>query len=882
MIKFYIKNTHGKFFFDECTKEEKDSLKKLLIEKFTVKDSSLERDYRVIRGQMSPYKCFYNEEYDIIQSGLWPYISAYAKKENIQLEIHDLRKFQKPNLKRFEQIKKNGIGDYKTLRDFQPEAIEACLKYQKGIVCLPPASGKTLISGILTQVYDKSRFLFLFDRVDLLDQTYREFTERLKIPKEEIDIVGAGESDSTGARIILLSLMSYKNVFPEFPYIDILIADECLPGDTLIYTESGRQKTIASLVNSKSTEKVLSYNEKTNTYEYKKIYNWYDNGEKNLYKINFYGKSNFKITQNHKVYLIENDKLIKKRVDELKKGDQLVLIDKTKANSQYFKSPRGRIGAFKLNKIQQQVLIGTVLGDSHISLNASAKVAARLRMNHCEKQKDYLNFKKELLSNLNFSDLRSDPSSYTPNKIIYSTTSKSSNELKNYHNLFYLNKKKIIKKELLNLIDDISLAFWIMDDGSRSQKNDYTLSTHSFSKKENLLLVDFFKKRFNLDCKISLDGRSKKYYIRFSRKEGLKISSIISPYVPNCMNYKLDPKHRNNFKNLEVGKKLEYTTNEIESIEKNIYKERVYNISVEDNHNYVIQSDILVGNCHSTGRTETSEKIIFSCQNAPHTFGFSATPDVIGEDNPYEQMRLYANIGPIIYKKTFEQQMDSGVLADTTVYIHKINSKEKLPIVGSWNDIYSRRKIKSDKDKEALIKEGYEIIKEGSEEIARKFIDYGDESRLYTYNENRNLKIKEIAESSERCLILFSKIKHGELLKSLIPNSILVHGKDDRESRNKAKDELAKNKNTIIIASSIFDVGVDLPSIRNLIIASSHINTSRIIQKAGRATRKNESIGKLVAAIHDFDTNDNQIAIKQTKRKIQVYKDIMKLKMEFV
>lgn len=512
MIKFYIKNTHGKFFFDECTKEEKDSLKKLLIEKFTVKDSSLERDYRVIRGQMSPYKCFYNEEYDIIQSGLWPYISAYAKKENIQLEIHDLRKFQKPNLKRFEQIKKNGIGDYKTLRDFQPEAIEACLKYQKGIVCLPPASGKTLISGILTQVYDKSRFLFLFDRVDLLDQTYREFTEKLKIPKEEIDIVGAGESDSTGARIILLSLMSYKNVFPEFPYIDIIVSDET----------------------------------------------------------------------------------------------------------------------------------------------------------------------------------------------------------------------------------------------------------------------------------------------------------------------------------------------------------------------------------HSTGRTETSEKIIFSCQNAPHTFGFSATPDVIGEDNPYEQMRLYANIGPIIYKKTFEQQMDSGVLADTTVYIHKINSKEKLPIVGSWNDIYSRRKIKSDKDKESLIKEGYEIIKEGSEEIARKFIDYGDESRLYTYNENRNLKIKEIAESSERCLILFSKIKHGELLKSLIPNSILIHGKDDREARNKAKEQLSKNKKTILIASSIFDVGVDLPSIRNLIIASSHINTSRVIQKAGRATRKNESIGKLVAAIHDFDTNDNQIAIKQTKRKIQIYKDIMKLKMEFV
>lgn len=512
MIKLIIKNTHGKFFFDEASENEASSFKNLLEEKFTARDSSLDRDYRVVRGLMSPNKCFYSKEYDIIQSGLWPYVSAYAKKQGIEISVQDLRKFQEPNKKNLNRILKNGIGKFKQIREFQKEALLACVKYNKGIICLPPGSGKSVILGVLTQIYDKAKILFIFDRLDLINQTYKVFTEDLNIPKSDIDVVGAGESDSTGARLIFLSMMSYKNVFHELPYVDIIMADEC----------------------------------------------------------------------------------------------------------------------------------------------------------------------------------------------------------------------------------------------------------------------------------------------------------------------------------------------------------------------------------HSSARTDTSEKIIFSCQNTPHTFGFSATPDVIGEDNPYEQMRLYANIGPIIYKRTFEEQQDAGTLASTTVRIHKIVSDKKLPIVGSWNDIYVKKKFKSEDEKLRLIKEGYEIVKDSGDEVARKFVDFGDETRLYIQNEARNQKIVEIAESSERVLILFSKIKHGVILKNLIPSAILISGKDDIQQRNKAKDELQKNKNSIVIASSIFDVGVDLPAIKNLIIASSHINTSRIIQKYGRSTRKNESTGKLSAIIHDFDTNDNQIAIKQTKRKIEVYEKIIKAKMEYV
>ena len=120
------------------------------------------------------------------------------------------------------------------------------------------------------------------------------------------------------------------------------------------------------------------------------------------------------------------------------------------------------------------------------------------------------------------------------------------------------------------------------------------------------------------------------------------------------------------------------------------------------------------------------------------------------------------------------------------------------------------------------------------------------------------------------------------MLKELIPNAILVSGKDDLQARKIAKEELAKNPKAIILASSIFDVGVDVPAIKNLIVAGSHVNTGRVIQKAGRATRKNESIGKLTATIHDFDTSENAMAVKQTKKKIKIYEEIMKLKMVFI
>lgn len=78
---------------------------------------------------------------------------------------------------------------------------------------------------------------------------------------------------------------------------------------------------------------------------------------------------------------------------------------------------------------------------------------------------------------------------------------------KEYIDLFYINEPitnkriKIIPPNLGELLTKKSLAYWIMDDGTRTH-NSLMLCTHSFSLEENQLLVQILAEKFKLDCKI--------------------------------------------------------------------------------------------------------------------------------------------------------------------------------------------------------------------------------------------------------------------------------------------------------------------------------------------------------------------------------------------
>lgn len=291
---------------------------------------------------------------------------------------------------------------------------------------------------------------------------------------------------------------------------------------------------------------------------------------------------------------------------------------------------------------------------------------------------------------------------------------------------------------------------------------------------------------------------------------------------------------------------------------------------------------ILADEVHSTGRIDTSEKIIYSCQNASLRIGLSATP---WNDNPYETMRLLGNFGPVVFKRETIEHIEDGHLSETHVEIYQYKSDYIKPI-GSYSDIYDTKKISEKNPKDKLLKEGYELFNKNGKEYARKFLEYGDEYTHFVNNQARNEKIIEVINKyvklKKRILVIFNRIDHGKILNEMYPEGTLISGKDDLKIRKVAENLLRDNESTVVFASNIWNKGKDIEQIEVFINASGGVSSVRLIQKVGRVVRKSRTTNKNIAIAVDFDdTHLSGIGRNQTKKRFNVYQNILKMPIKF-
>ena len=110
--------------------------------------------------------------------------------------------------------------------------------------------------------------------------------------------------------------------------------------------------------------------------------------------------------------------------------------------------------------------------------------------------------------------------------------------LNEVYNLFYLDSRtKIIKPELFEYLDYLSIAHWIMGDGSKRNKG-ITLCTNSFSFKDVVNLINILKIKFNINSTIHMEKLKPRIYI--NKKELLKIIPFIKPYFDDHFLYKIE------------------------------------------------------------------------------------------------------------------------------------------------------------------------------------------------------------------------------------------------------------------------------------------------------------------------------------------------------
>lgn len=131
---------------------------------------------------------------------------------------------------------------------------------------------------------------------------------------------------------------------------------------------------------------------------------------------------------------------------------------------------------------------------------------------------------------------------------------------------------------------------------------------------------------------------------------------------------------------------------------------------------------------------------------------------------------------------------------------------------------------------------------------------------------------KSLYEEGRNILILCQRIEHGELLESLLPMSIFLHGSHSSQERTKHINKMREGGAGVTISSVIFDEGVDCKPLDALILAGGGKSRTRALQRIGRVIRPFEGNGKKKedAVVIDFMDNCKYLR-KHSKERRKIY-----------
>ena len=201
-----------------------------------------------------------------------------------------------------------------------------------------------------------------------------------------------------------------------------------------------------------------------------------------------------------------------------------------------------------------KTIIDLTIGDGYIGKNGKSMNG---RIEHSIKQIEYAKHKEQLLRELNI-PLSSREYTIKSGKNIgrsyYQINLNHSDYLRTAHKWLYNKGKKGLDKALFRQLDQVSLAYWFMDDGSAklvkyNQKDDkryvydipkiglFKFSNQSFDAHENQLMVEWLKERFDIVARLVTNNGNEVHISDEINKQ--KFVTLIEPYIIPSMNYKI-------------------------------------------------------------------------------------------------------------------------------------------------------------------------------------------------------------------------------------------------------------------------------------------------------------------------------------------------------
>ena len=196
-----------------------------------------------------------------------------------------------------------------------------------------------------------------------------------------------------------------------------------------------------------------------------------------------------------------------------------------------------------ITELQLNAVMGSILGDAYLQGTTYGRKS--IRWNHSIKQEEYVNHKYAVLQELaTRPPFRRENPGYGD---FWSLLTLKTTETFGW--LFSLTRpgdvgiKRVTKEYLDNITHPIALAWWFMDDGSRStNSNTAVIHTNGFLLEDVELLAQWLKGKWGVNAAVMTVTHSstgKKANVLYLHSDAfVKLANLIRPYVPQCMEYK--------------------------------------------------------------------------------------------------------------------------------------------------------------------------------------------------------------------------------------------------------------------------------------------------------------------------------------------------------
>lgn len=210
---------------------------------------------------------------------------------------------------------------------------------------------------------------------------------------------------------------------------------------------------------------------------------------------------------------------------------------------------------------------------------------------------------------------------------------------------------------------------------------------------------------------------------------------------------------------------------------------------------------------------DTFYRVAQSTPKAYWRFGLSGTPLARGDRR---SVKAVAALGPVIYRIRSETLVKAGVLAEPKIVMPKVEQFSNKP---THQGVYGDLVVRSSK---------------------------------------RNKQVVACVEKSAKpCLVFVKQINHGqELKKRLLKAGIavdFVSGKEPDHKREAMKQDLERGERDVLIASVVFQEGVDIPNLASVVMAHGGRSVIATLQRIGRGMRTDDGKKKTFEVWDIFD-----------------------------